>query len=194
MVTATLTEMTRVAAENTSRALSQLLNQEVSIEFQKVGIKKVKDLCPLLAPEEIVSTVLMRVSGDAEGAAMLVFPKETAFAMMNFLIGSQEDAQRHLTEMGESALKEVGNIITGAYLTVVSNAVGAKLIEHVPDLASDMFGAIMSQVIARFAREAEDVFVVEVEFAFPPKRLKGYFLLLFSKADSDKVFGAMKDA
>ena len=60
MVTATLTEMTRQAAENTSRALSTLLKQEVSIEFQKVGVKKVEDLCPLLGPEEIVSTVLFR--------------------------------------------------------------------------------------------------------------------------------------
>jgi len=194
MATATLTEITQQAAENTSRALSTLLNQEVSIEFQNVGIKKVEDLCPLLAPEDIVSTVLMRVNGDAEGAAMLVFPKETAFAMMNFLIGSQDDAHRRLTEMGESALKEVGNIIAGAYLTVVSNAAGAKLIEHVPDFASDMFGAIMSQVITRFAREAEEVFVVEVEFAFPPKSMKGYFLLIFNKADSDKVFGAMQSA
>ena len=194
MVTATLTEITQQAAENTSRALSTLLKREVSLEFQNVGIKKVEDLCPLIGPEEIVSTVLMRVTGDAEGAAMLVFPKETTLAMTDFLIGSQEQARRHLTEMGESALKEVGNIIAGAYLTVVSNAAGAELIEHVPDLASDMFGAIMSQVITRFAREAEDVFVVEVEFAFPPKSLKGYFLLIFNRADSDKVFGAMKDA
>ena len=102
-------------------------------------------------------------------------------------------SHRELTKLGRSALKEVGNIITGAYLTVVSNTVGAGLVEHVPEFSSDMFGAIMSQIIAGFAVEAENAFVVEVEFLFPPESLKGYFLLVFNQADSDRIFGAMKD-
>ena len=194
MVTATLNEITRQAAENTSRALSEMLHQQVRVQFHEAGIKKITDLCPFLACEDIVSTVLMRVSGDAEGAALLVFPQETVFSMMDFLIGGQTHLPRHLTELGISALKEVGNIVTGAYLTVVSNAVRAKLIEHVPDHSRDMFGAIMSQVTTRFAREAEDVFVVEMEFVLSPKRLKAYFLLLFNKVDSKMVFAAMKGA
>ena len=69
MTTATLEDMARRAADNTSEALSTLLRRQVTIEFEEVGIKKVDDLCPLLAPEEVVATVLMPVTGDAEGAA-----------------------------------------------------------------------------------------------------------------------------
>ena len=194
MVTATLTDMTRQAAENASKALSKLLNQEVDIEFQTVGVTKTEDLCPLVGPEEMVAAVLMRVTGDGEGAALLIFPKETALAMADALTGGRGESHGHLTELGVSAMKEAGNIIAGAYLTVVSNTVGAKLVEHVPDFAHGMFGAIMSQVAAGFAREANDAFVVAVELQFAPARLNGYFLLVFDKADSDAIFGAMEDA
>ena len=194
MVTATLTEMTRLAAENTSKALSTLLKREVNIEFQKVGLKKVQELRALLAPEEIVSVVLMRVTGDAEGAAMLIFPKESALAMADALTGGRGESHGRLTELGISAMKEAGNIVAGAYLTVVSNAVGTELIEHVPDFAHDMFGAVISQVVAKFAEEADHVLAVEIEFRFAPARLNGYFLLVFDKDGSDAIFGAMEGA
>ena len=192
MTEATLEDVTREAAENTSKALSKLLNREVGIEFLKVGIKKVDDLCPLIPAEEIVAGILMPVTGDAEGAALLVFPDETALALTEFLMDREPGTSRQLTEFDKSALSEVGNIIVGAYLTVVSNTVAAKLIEHVPEFAYDMFGAIISQVVAKFAEEAEDVFVVEIEFAFPPESLRGYFLLVFRKADSERIFGALE--
>ena len=194
MVTATLEDITRQAAEKTSKALSTLLNKEVTIEFQKIGVKAVEDLCPLLAPEEIVAAVVMRITGDAQGAALLVLPRETALGMADALTGGRGKAHGRLTEFGESAVKEVGNIVAGAYLTVLSNAVGTELIEHVPDFAYDMFGAVVSQIVTKFAEQADHVLVVEVEFRLPPARLNGYFLLIFNKADSDAIFGAMEAA
>ena len=188
MTTATLEDMARRAADNTSEALSTLLRRQVTIEFEEVGIKKVDDLCPLLAPEEVVATVLMPVTGDAEGAAMLVLPSEAALSMTDSLVGTESGTHRQLTEFGRSALKEVGNIIAGAYLTVVSNVVRAKLVEHVPTFAYDMFGAAISQVASKFAEDAEDAFVVEVQFSFPPERIKGYFLLILKREDSEEIF------
>jgi len=194
MVTATLEDITRQAAEKTSKALSTLLNKEVSIEFHKIGVKAVEDLCPLLAPEEIVAAVVMPITGDAKGAALLVVPEETVLSMADALTGGRGVSHRRLTEFGESAVKEAGNIVAGAYLSVVSNTVGTELIEHVPDFAYDMFGAVVSQIVTKFAESADHVLVVEVEFRFSPARLNGYFLLIFNKADSDAIFGAMEGA
>ena len=192
MTEATLDDITREAAENTSKALTKLLDRNVSIEFLRVGVKNVDDLCPLIPSEEIVAGILMPVTGEAEGAALLVFPKETALALTEFLTDRASGTAGQLTEFDKSALKEVGNIIAGAYLTVVSNTIAARLIEHVPEFAYDMFGAIISQVVTKFAEDAEDVFIVEVEFAFPPENLRGYLLLVFGKADSERIFGALE--
>lgn len=192
MTTTTLENMARRAGEHTSRALSTLLRREVIVEFEEVGIRKVDDLSSLLGPEEIVATVLMRVTGDADGAALLVFPRVTAACVTAFLAGAETGAQRQLTELGKSALMEVGNIIAGAYLTVVSNTVGAKLIEHVPAFAYDMFGAVSSQVVSKFAEDADDAFVVEVEFSFPPQRMKGFFLLILKREDSKAILGPLQ--
>ncbi len=54
-----------------------------------------------------------------------------------------------------------------------------------------MFGAIISQAVSKFAEEAEEVFVVEVEFLFQPQVFKGYFLLFFGLEDSKTTLGPL---
>ncbi len=115
------TEISNAAAEHVSSALSKLVDRPVGIEFSKIGVKKVDDLCPLISAEEMVTGVFLPITGDAEGAALLVLTKDDGFTMTDLLNKREPGTTRQLTELDESALKEVGNIITGAYLTVISD-------------------------------------------------------------------------
>jgi len=174
-----LHEINKQAALNTSKALSKLIDKPVSVEITQAGIKKVDKLSLIISSEEIVAGIYLPVTGDIKGAALLIFPKETAFTMSDLLVRRKPGTTRKLTELDESALKEVGNIICGNYFTVLSNMLQIKIIEHIPSFSFDMFGAIISHIITKFARETENAFIIEIEFIFKPVTLKGYFLLLF---------------
>lgn len=138
----------------------------------------------------------MPVTGDIHGAALLIFPKETAFILSDLLVKRPPGTTRKLTLLDESALKEVGNIISGNYLTVLSNTLQIKIVEHMPNFSFDMFGSIVDQIITEFARKTENALVIEIEFTFKPETFKGYFLLLFEieqfKAMLGSIVGGLK--
>ena len=182
-----LQEVNRKAALNASRALSKLIGRPVSIGISKAEVKRVEEVSPFIGPEEIVAGIYLPVTGDIKGAALLIFPKETAFTLSDLLVRREPGTTRKLTQLDKSALKEVGNIISGNYLAVLSNTLQVKIIEHIPNFSFDMFGAIVSQIITKFAQKTEEALVIEIELIFKPATLKGYFLLLLELEELKKI-------
>ena len=188
-----LQEVNEQAAANASEALSKLIDRQVEVEISRTEVKKVEDLSPLIGPEEIVAGIYLPVTGDINGAALLIFPKETAFVLSDLLVKRVPGTTHKLTELDKSALKEVGNIISGNYLTILANVLQIKIIEHIPNFSFDMFGAIVSQIITDFAQKTEDALMIEIEFTFKPEILKGYFLLLFEVEQFKAMLGSLVD-
>ncbi len=184
-----LQEINKQAAVNASRALSKLIGRTVSVDISKAEVKNVEKLTPIIGQEEIAVGIYLPVTGDVKGASLLIFPKETAFTLSDLLVRREPGTTRKLTELDESALKEVGNIISGNYFTVLSNKLGVKIIEHIPRFSFDMFGAIIGQIITKFVQEVEKALIIEIEFIFKPITLKGYFLLLFRVEELKAVLG-----
>ena len=186
-----LHQVNEKAAESASRALSKLIDRPVEVGISRADVKRVENLSPLIGQEEVVAGIYLPVTGDIKGAALLIFPKETAFTLSDLLVKREAGTTRKLTELDESALKEVGNIISGSYLTVLSNMLQIKIVEHIPNFSFDMFGAIVSQIITDFAQKTENALVIEIEFLFKPEKLKGYFLLLFEVEQLKAMLGSI---
>ena len=176
------------AAASASAALSSLCGQDVEVHIARADVLKVSELSPTMSPEAVVAGIYLPVTGAIEGAVLLIIPQDAAFMLCDMLVKRSPGTTRQLTELDKSALKEVGNIVSGNYLAVLSNALDIKVIEHVPNFTFDMFGAIVSQVITDFARDAEAAMVVEVEFRFKPAALKAYLLLLFRFEHVEALF------
>jgi len=186
-----LQEVNEQAAANASDALSKLIDRQVEVEISRTEVKKVEDLSPLIGPEEMVAGIYLPVTGDINGAALLIFPKETAFVLSDLLVKREPGTTHKLTDLDTSALKEVGNIISGNYLTVLANVLQIKIIEHIPNFSFDMFGAIVSQIITAFAQKTQEALVIEIEFTFKPETFKGYFLLLFEVEQFKAMLGSL---
>ncbi len=174
-----LQEINKQASLSMSRALSGLIDRPVDVRTTKAEVKKVEELSPIIGPEEIVAGIYLPITGDIKGAALLIFPEETAFTLCDLLVKRKLGTTRRLSGLDKSALKEMGNILCGNYLAVFSNTLQVKIIEHIPSFSFDMFGAVISQIITNCAQKVKTVLVVEIEFIFKPETLKGYFLFLF---------------
>ncbi len=81
------------------------------------------------------------------------------------------------SEMELSALKEVGNIITGAYLNSLSSITNLTIFPSVPDLTVDMAGAILSVPAIEFAALGDRMLMIQTQF-FDEMVLDGYFILI----------------
>lgn len=175
-----LEQINKEASLNISRGLSKLTQKDVDVSIIKAEEKSMEQFTPIVDLEEMVAGIYLPLTDSLEGGALLILPKETAFTLSDLLLKRESGSTRMLTKLDESALKEVGNIITGNYLTVLANKLGMKIIEYMPHFKFDMFGAIMDHIATSLAQDHGEILVIEKEFSLMPKMLKGYFILMFS--------------
>ena len=96
--------------------------------------------------DEIMAGIYLQVEGDIQGNMMFIQKKVSAAHLINKMmagmieIKDEEVADYEFGEMECSAIKEVGNIITGAYLNALSSLTNLKIYPSVPQLAIDMAG------------------------------------------------------
>ena len=174
-----LVKIINEAARNASKALIKLSGKKVNVEVSKAEIVKIKRKFPDIKPETMVAGIYLPVTGDVKGASLLIFPAKIAYKLCDLLVRRKPGTTRKLTELDKSALKEVGNIICGSFLTVFSNTLKVKIIEHVPEFSFDMFGAVVDVIITELAQGAEDALVIEVKFVFEYAKIKGDVIFVF---------------
>jgi chemotaxis protein CheC len=96
--------------------------------------------------------------------------------------------------MEQSGLKEVGNILSSAYLNALSDFMGMMLVPSVPSLAIDLCGAVLTSTYMNFGYARDFVFCVETEFLLEDRTLNltGHFLLLPDVASLRVIFDAIR--
>jgi chemotaxis protein CheC len=165
------------------------------ISVPRINIAPLEDVPPHIGdPEEPVAAVLMQMTGDLSGRTLLVFPRATAVRMAEIMIRRPHAGGASLTPLEESALKEAGNILSGAYLNALSDFMGLVLMPSPPALAIDMAHAVLSTAYLQFGVDRDFVFCVETEFVMQDdgERLRGFFLLLPDLASLRAILRAIR--
>lgn len=178
------------AAENASGAMSTLTGETVTVKIVKAEIKNIfQENFAELHPESIVAGIYLPITGDIHGSALLIFPEKVAYKLCDLLFRRSCSGEKILSELDKSALKEVGNIVCGSFLTVLSNTLKVKIIEHVPDFTFDMFGSMVAGLATEFAEQG---LVIEITFDFIHGDIKGYVMLVFELGEMKIILKAME--
>ncbi len=180
------------ATKNASRALTKLAGEKVIVEVTKLEIREVQKRFPDIEPEQMVAAVYLPITGEVKVASLLIFPKETAHTLCDVLMRRKPEVTARFSELDESAIKEVGNIICGNLLTVFANTLQVKIIEHVPSFSFDMLGAVVDVVTAEFAQKTKSELVIEVKFIFKHAKIDGYVVLIFGFEEMQAIMKALE--
>ena len=152
-----LRELGNIGAGNAMTALSQMLNCKVDMKVPQVRLLDFKDVGTLIGGEEqIMAGIYLAVDGDITGSIMFLLAKGSAKHLVTKLMG-MELPDDDFGEMGSSALMEVGNIITGAYLNSLATITNLKIFPSVPSICVDMAGAILSVPAIMFGELGENI-------------------------------------
>src|SRR5919202_2455710 len=137
-----LREVANIGAGHAATALSQMTGSTIMISVPTINVARLEEVPPQVsAPEEPVAAVLMHMLGDLTGRTLLVFPKPTAIRLSELMLRRPEGSSRDLGEIEQSAIKEAGNILSGAYMNALSDFMQLMLLPSPPSLAVDMSGA-----------------------------------------------------
>lgn len=192
-----LREVANIGAGHAATALSQMTGSTIMISVPRINIARLEDIPPQIAePEEPVAAVLMHMLGDLTGRTLLVFPRPTAMRLSELMLRRPQGTSKGLGELEQSAIKEAGNILSGAYMNALSDFMGMMLLPSPPSLAVDMSRAVLSTAYVQFGSDRDFVFCVESEFYMKDidEHLRGFFLLLPDMPSLQAILRAVRVA
>ena len=183
-----LTEVGTIGAGHAANALSQMVGKKIMISVPEVKSIPLKKIVGLAGPlENLVAAIYMNLMGDTRGTALLIFPRKSAFTLVDILMNRPAGQTKFLKEIDRSALKEVGNILVGAFLTALMEFLNISLIPSVPLIAYDMVGAILEDLAIEFGEDADQLFCIQTEFIDPSLNMGGNFILVFGRKPLDVI-------
>jgi chemotaxis protein CheC len=177
-----LREVGSMCAGNATTALAQILNRRIELQFPRVKLSTVDKLPWNFGqhPEETITGIHMQILGGMRGNALLVFPKKSAFMLIDILIGPLEEKFDNPTEIGISALKEMGNVVISAYLSTLTAITGMSAFASTVNMTSGAAKYLVNLAFAGLGKEAQgEILSIEAVFREKKRDISGNFFIIF---------------
>ena len=190
-----LKEIGNIGAGNATTALATMLNIKVDMSVPNVALLPFDNISSFIGSEEqTVVGILLEIQGDIDGMMMFLFDMKSAHHLVNSLmmrdVHQDENGMADFSEMEMSALNEIGNIVSGSYLSALSGLTGMKMVSSVPALSIDMLGALLSVPAIEFGKYGDKLLMIQSEFG-EDDFVTGYFLLLPELDSYDKILTSL---
>ena len=178
-----LKELGNIGAGNATTALAQMIDCKVDMSVPQVRLLEFQELGDIVGgDDQIMVGIYLQVGGDVDGI-MFLLEKQAARHLVNKLMCGmlgidEETADEYVFgEMELSAIKEVGNIITGAYLNALSGLTNLKIYPSIPQVGIDMAAALLSVPAVEFGVLGDKILLIETQFS-DDVDLDGYFIMI----------------
>lgn len=182
-----LRELGNIGAGNATTAIASMLSIRVNMNVPKVELLEVSKLGASICPEdEIIVGILMEIKMDIEGSMMFLMRLDSAQYLVNKLMMRDSEYKAEFDEMDLSALKEIGNIIAGSYLSALSAMTNLVISPSIPYLAVDMAASVLSVPAIEFGQYGDHALLIETEFG-DDFMINGYFILMPEQESYDKI-------
>lgn len=186
-----LREIGNIGAGNAMTALSQMLQSKVDMQVPQVRLLEFSEVGSMVGGEEqLMVGVLLGVEGDITGSIMFLVELNAAKGLIKKIMMGYESGLDGLDEMETSAMMELSNIITGAYLNSLAAMTNLCIYPTPPSLTVDMAGAILSVPAIMFGTLGDNILLIQSRF-FDEVEVDGYFILIPDLDSYQKILSAL---
>lgn len=186
-----LKETGNIGAGNAATALAQFLNCKIDMSVPSVDILPISEVPEVTGGlEQKVIAILLKVMGEAPGNIVFVFNEYSIERLLGIVLNSKinmEDAG----EFEISAIKEIGNILSGSYLTAINQMSNLNLVQSIPAFAYDMAGAILSTIMIPLSEFSDYAILIETKFSVGKNEIEGYFFLIPDPGSLEIILSAL---
>ncbi len=189
-----LKEIGNIGSGHVLTALSTFTNKEFSLCVPEVEFLDYDELPARLgASEELRVSVVLKISGDINGMFMFLADRELAAALLESvgLAPETRDEAWEVSVMQDSALKEIGNIISNSYINAICELTGLYMAVSVPSMAIDMLGSLLAFPIIHFAVTDSKILYVHSAFRINGDNYNGNVILFPDHASMETLLGAI---
>lgn len=180
-----LKEISNIGAGNAATSLSVMLGRKIGLSVPKATLAPFSKIVEVIggAEKEVAGGYLF-VNGGTPMGILFLLPRDQIYYFLDLLFGTMTtqtvnpQQNSELTEMQESALKEIVNILAGSYLNSLGAFTQRVFVPSVPALTVDMAGAILGAVLQNIGNVSDYALIIENMFYEEEKQINGYFFLL----------------
>jgi chemotaxis protein CheC len=143
-----LRELGNIGAAHAATTLSTMLMTNIEMDVPEIYLIDISKVHEYVG-DEIAALVLFEINGEVSGGGyvLLHIPKNSVIRLTNAMLGMTE-MDRDLTEMDESALLEIGNIMVSAFLDATAGLLNIIMLPSPPSLVVDMPHAAFQSILA----------------------------------------------
>lgn len=186
-----LREIGNIGAGNATTAIASMLSLKINMNVPKVELLEISKLGAAICPEdETVVGIFLELSHDIDGSMMFLMRMKPAQYLVNKLMMRDIEYEGEFDEMDLSALKEIGNIIAGSYLSALSKLTNLVIAPSIPYISIDMAASLLSVPAIEFGLIGDHALLIETEFG-SEFSLGGYFILMPEHDSYDKILTAL---
>jgi len=187
-----LREIATIGAGRAATALAELLGTRVDIKLPETRLIPLENLDTILGdPEKTFFVLDTALEGEIGGRIFLLLPPEEAVILGATLIGQDPKDIKYDDPLFQSALKEMANILVGAYMNALSDMIGLTIIYSVPSMALDMVAALLDFIFIQIAQHSEEALFVKTDLAVKDINFSGLFLFFPDHESLMKIFSIL---
>lgn len=174
-----LREIGNIGAGNAATALSGFLSDRIWMSVPDLQVVDIPQISSVLGgPENEVVGILVKMTQDVQGMLLFLLDKDFTHLLINVLLNENIQSFEDISEMGLSALKEIGNILSGSYVNAVSMLTNLDISLEPPQICVDMVGAILSYPAAIFGEMGDKLLFIEENFFSGDNTIKSHLLIM----------------
>ena len=172
-------ELGNIGTGNAVSALSQLLNCPLEIDTPNLRILPFQQITEIITEAEVpLAGIMVEVFGEVNGMFLFLLDETVTGQVIRLVLGDTVSDFMNLTEMEESLLLELGNIMCGSYIRALSQLMNVEIDVSVPQISIDMGGAILTAATSRFLRTSDELLMIDNLFCMDTDTFSGRILFL----------------
>jgi len=180
-----ISEIINIGVGKGSASLSQMIEGEILLNVPYVNVISFEEVLRELNKLEVedIHAVELKFSGEYEGSANVILPKESATQLASILIHEDPNSDT-LEKMKDGIMIEVGNIILNAIMGSFGNILNAPLDYHMPkSFQGDIPGLHQQLDQEKFSQ----VLICRTNFTARGKNISGEILIMYEMSSFDKL-------
>mgnify|MGYP000126618539 CR=1 FL=1 len=189
-----LREVGSIAAGHGSIVLSTMLSRNITLNVPSVDIIACDEVPKNISLKNIDVAIFSQLFEGFEGAVAFVLDQKSVFRMVDLYCKVEDgESPSRVTETALSLIREIGNVIIGAYLDVLSSVVRKAIVPPYATIISGDIDNIMYLIFSPYERDDYACFI-ETIFEEPKDKIKGGFYLILSSDSADELRRRLKEA
>lgn len=151
-----LREVANIGSGTAATALSSMLGRSVDLSVPVVLALPLDEAVEAIGTaDDAVTAVVIPIFGAMDAVVVLLFASDAAETLCSML-GVQAES-----EVGQSALSEIGNILGTSYVGSIEAMTGLQLEPRPPQTLTDYLGAVVSSVLMHVSAGGDVALVMD---------------------------------